>query len=67
MRYSGQEYFWVNDHTPTMIMHPMKPELENTDVSHTRDPEGVYIFREVHPDRPGERIGLRRLHVAQAG
>ncbi|MEV9253392.1 cache domain-containing protein, partial [Klebsiella pneumoniae] len=25
MRYSGKEYFWVNDLLPRMIMHPVKP------------------------------------------
>ena len=27
MRYDGKEYYWVNDMTPRMLMHPMKPEL----------------------------------------
>lgn len=33
MRYSGNEYFWINDLTrpvPKMIMHPMSPALEET-------------------------------------
>lgn len=30
LRYSGQEYFWVNDMHPTMLMHPFKPELDGT-------------------------------------
>jgi len=31
LRYEGSEYFWINDSTepyPTMLMHPIKPELE---------------------------------------
>ncbi len=31
LRYEGSEYFWINDSTlpyPTMIMHPIKPELD---------------------------------------
>lgn len=46
LRYSGSEYFWINDMTPMMIMHPIKPELNNKDVSQTRDPEGKLLFVE---------------------
>ena len=28
LRYGGQEYFWINDFGPAMIMHPFKPELD---------------------------------------
>ena len=44
MRYDKQEYFWINDMTPVMIMHPMKPELDGTDVSGMADPNGVRLF-----------------------
>ncbi|WP_024287068.1 methyl-accepting chemotaxis protein [Cellulomonas sp. KRMCY2] len=46
MRYSGQEYFWINDMTPTMVMHPMKPELDGTDLSQNADPDGTLLFME---------------------
>lgn len=41
-----QDYVWINDFEPRMIMHPFNPELEGTDVSTIKDPEGVYIFKE---------------------
>ncbi len=44
MRYSGKEYFWINDMQPKMLMHPMKKELIGTDLSATKDPNGVPIF-----------------------
>jgi methyl-accepting chemotaxis protein len=47
MRYSGSEYFWINDLTPTMIMHPFKAELEGKDVSENKDPNGKQIFVEM--------------------
>jgi methyl-accepting chemotaxis protein len=28
LRYNGQEYFWLNDMEPRMVMHPFKPELD---------------------------------------
>ncbi|MDL2358221.1 MAG: cache domain-containing protein, partial [Pseudomonadota bacterium] len=46
LRYSGNEYFWVNDMTPVMIMHPIKPELETKDLSQNKDPEGKFLFVE---------------------
>lgn len=46
LRYSGEEYFWINDMTPTMIMHPMKPELDGTDLSQNADPDGTLLFVE---------------------
>lgn len=47
LRYSGDEYFWINDMTPAMVMHPMKPELDGTDLSETTDPDGTFLFREM--------------------
>lgn len=44
LRYSGTEYFWINDMAPTMIMHPMKPELDGTDLSTSEDPDGKRLF-----------------------
>ena len=47
MRYDGKEYFWVNDMQPRMIMHPTKPELDGTDISVTKDPNGKAPFMEM--------------------
>lgn len=47
LRYDGQDYFWINDLHPTMIMHPMKPQLDGKDMTDVQDPEGVYLFREM--------------------
>ncbi len=47
MRYEGNEYFWVNDMTPRMIMHPMKPQLNGKDVSGSKDPNGKHLFMEM--------------------
>ena len=27
LRYSGNEYIWINDMHPRMVMHPIRPEL----------------------------------------
>ena len=58
LRYSGQEYFWINDLQPTMIMHPFKPELEGTDLSGITDPDGVAIFTEFADIAKSEGAGF---------
>ncbi len=44
LRYEGKEYFWINDMHPTMVMHPMKPELDGKDLSGFADPQGKKLF-----------------------
>lgn len=44
LRYSGAEYFWINDMHPTMVMHPIKPELDGKDLSAFKSPTGQLIF-----------------------
>jgi len=46
LRYSGKEYFWINDLSPKMIMHPTKPELDGKDLSGNKDPNGKLLFCE---------------------
>ncbi|MEP6875684.1 MAG: methyl-accepting chemotaxis protein [Burkholderiales bacterium] len=46
LRYNGSEYFWVNDMHPTMVMHPIKTELEGKDLTENKDPTGKHQFVE---------------------
>ncbi len=46
LRYDGNEYFWINDMTPVMVMHPIKPALEGKNLSTTKDPNGKALFNE---------------------
>jgi methyl-accepting chemotaxis protein len=46
MRYEEKEYFWINDLTPRILMHPMKPELDGKDASEIKDPSGLRLFVE---------------------
>lgn len=46
MRYEGNNYFWINDEHPTMIMHPMKPELDGKDLTSFKDSSGKAMFVE---------------------
>jgi methyl-accepting chemotaxis protein len=46
MRYEGDNYFWINDFDAKMIMHPIRPELNGTDLSDSKDPNGKTLFAE---------------------
>ena len=46
LRHDGDEYFFITDLAPRMIMHPIKPELDGTDVSRNADPNGKLLFQE---------------------
>ena len=47
LRYNKDDYFWINDLNPTMIMHPFKPELNGKDISDNKDPNGKRMFVEM--------------------
>jgi methyl-accepting chemotaxis protein len=47
LRYGGDNYFWITDMTPVMIMHPFKPELDGKDLSESKDPTGKHLFVEM--------------------
>ncbi len=44
LRYSGSEYFWINDMSPRMVMHPIKPEMDGKDLTGIKDPSGKALF-----------------------
>ena len=48
MRYGseGKDYFWITDMKPAMIMHPYRPELNNSMLDDYTDPQGVRLFIE---------------------
>lgn len=46
-RFEGGNYFWINDLTPVMVMHPLSPELEGKNLSGNRDPQGKALFVEM--------------------
>jgi methyl-accepting chemotaxis protein len=44
LRYDSNNYFWVNDFTPNMIMHPIKPALNGENVAGIKDADGKALF-----------------------
>jgi len=43
----SMNYYWIIDTTPTVIMHPYRPELEERNVADYQDRNGVYVFTEM--------------------
>ncbi|GAB4553232.1 MAG: methyl-accepting chemotaxis protein [Rhizobacter sp.] len=46
LRYSSNEYFWINDMHPKMVMHAIKAELDGKDLTDNKDPTGKRLFVE---------------------
>jgi methyl-accepting chemotaxis protein len=44
LRYADNEYFWINDTVPKMVMHPIRPEMDGKDISDYKDPNGKRLF-----------------------
>ena len=47
MRYANNDYFWINDSTPKMIMHPVSKHLDGKDLSANVDAKGKKLFVEM--------------------
>jgi methyl-accepting chemotaxis protein len=47
LRYETNDYFWINDLTPKMIMHPIKPKLDGMVLSGLKDSNGKALFIEM--------------------
>ena len=44
LRYDGSNYFWIQDQTPSMVMHPIKPALDGNDLRTFKDGNGKAFF-----------------------
>jgi methyl-accepting chemotaxis protein len=47
IRYGSNDYFWINDMAPAMVMHPMKPELDGKPLADLKGPDGSRIFADM--------------------
>ena len=47
LRFGDDDYFWINDMHPRMVMHPFKPEMDGGDLTDYADPNGVHLFVEM--------------------
>ncbi|MCT8951376.1 methyl-accepting chemotaxis protein [Pseudomonas lundensis] len=47
LRYDHDDYFWINDLRPYMVMHPTNPKLDGKNLSAIKDPDGFALFNEM--------------------
>ncbi|MFT3820000.1 MAG: methyl-accepting chemotaxis protein [Rubrivivax sp.] len=45
LRYDREEYFWIQDLQPRVVMHPFKPELDGQDAGSIKDSNGLALFK----------------------
>ena len=47
MRYGKSGYFWIQDSSSKVIMHPIKPSLDGKDLVNFKDKTGIALFRDL--------------------
>lgn len=47
LRYGDNDYFWINDLFPRMVMHPTNPKLDGQSLKEYADPNGKLLFNEM--------------------
>lgn len=67
LRYSGNEYFWINDLKARIVVHGVKPELNGKDLSGMKDVNGTYVFREMAAVAKAKGAGFVDYHWPKAG
>lgn len=58
LRYDNDNYFWINDLQPRMVMHPLKPELNGKDLSGFRDADQKTFFVDMVTVVQGQGAGF---------
>ncbi len=60
LRYdNGTGYFWINDFSAKIVLHPLKMNLNGKDLSNFKDPEGnriFYLFAQAAQNPAGEYV-----------
>jgi methyl-accepting chemotaxis protein len=67
VRYDGDNYVWINDMHPTMIMHPAKPALDGKDLSTFKDPKGNFLFNDMVKIAKEKGAGMTSYWWAKPG
>jgi len=47
IRFGEDSYYWINDSSPKMIMHPIQVNLDDEDLSTYKDKKGKFLFKEM--------------------
>lgn len=73
LKYGNNDYFWINDFQPKMIMHPnypreMKPEwYQENGLADYKDPYGVFLFNRMVEVCQKENEGFVDYHWTKPG
>ena len=67
MRYSGDNYVWVNDFDARMVMHPIKPELNGKDMNSFKDKQGKKLFSNIAQTAKAQGDGFEQYMWPKPG
>ncbi len=67
IRYSDDDYLWINDYDAVIVMHPIKPALDGKDLSTFEDPHGTRLFSEFARIVKAEGEGFVPYHWPKPG
>ena len=62
LRYDKDQYFWVNDMSGAMLMHPTSPKLNGTSVLSMQDAAGAPLFKDMIDIVSSQGGGLYRYY-----
>lgn len=62
LRYNSKEYFWINDMTPSMVMHPINEKLNGQDLREKKDANGKFLFVEMVEIVKKDQAGFLRYY-----
>ncbi|WP_395006047.1 methyl-accepting chemotaxis protein [Undibacterium sp.] len=60
LRYGNDEYVWISDTHPRMVMHPVSPNLDGQDLSDDKDSQGKLLFVEMRDVAKRQGAGFVR-------
>jgi methyl-accepting chemotaxis protein len=67
MRYDGNEYFWVSDLEPRLVMHPHLPKMVGTSVKDYRDARDKAVFVDIAELARKQGMGSLEYYATRPG
>jgi methyl-accepting chemotaxis protein len=67
LRYDHGNYFWINDLTPRVVMHPVKPDLIGKDVTAVKDGRGKPLYMSFVDLAKAKGSGFLYYHYIKPG
>ena len=67
IRYDETEYVFITDFSAGIVMHPIKPALDGKNLADTKDPNGIYLFKEISNTAKNKGDGFVSYHWPKPG